>query len=300
MKARTLVKHAVRRALPNGARRAAAEALRPVGHRLPRPVKSTLAFEGSFAVDFDGVRILLGYGDRWIERDLFWEGPAAYEPASLALWMEAAAHSHTIVDIGANIGLFALVAKARNPEAVVVGFEPLHAFADLFERNCRLNGFDIRVVRAAVAREEGAAELLEPPPLGGNQYTATILPAYYGQLNSPPIRHAVRVIALDGWLREAGMERVDLVKIDAEGSDADIVEGMRGVVERSRPDVLIEVQSPEIAVRIAAVLPRPDYLYYAIDEEAGPFPIGDLAEGQVLNRFVCTPETARRLGLPGS
>lgn len=262
-------------------------------------MRSTLAFDGSFAVDFDGVRILLGYGDRWIERDLFWQGPTAYEPRSLALWMEAAAHARTIVDVGANIGLFALVAKARNPGAVVVGFEPLPAFADLFERNCRLNGFDIRVVRAAVADEEGAAELLQAPPLRGSEYTATILPALYERhLTAPPIRHAVRVVALDSWLREAGIDGVDLVKIDAEGSDADVVEGMRGVVERCRPDVLIEVQSYETATRVAAVLPRPDYLYYAIDEEAGPFPIDDLAEGRVLNRFVCTPETAHRLGLP--
>ncbi len=51
----------------------------------------------------------------------------------------------------------------------------------------------------------------------------------------------VNSMRLDSVLAHAGIEHVDLVKIDAESSELQVLRGMSGTIERFRPAIVLEV-----------------------------------------------------------
>lgn len=67
-----------------------------------------------------------GDGDYWASR-YWWHGWDAYEPETLGLWLRLAERASTVLDVGANVGIFALVAGLANPSASCYAFEPLPA-----------------------------------------------------------------------------------------------------------------------------------------------------------------------------
>src|SRR4051795_3359317 len=64
-----------------------------------------------------------GDGDYWASR-FWWHGWEAYEPESLRPWFRMAERAQTVLDVGANAGIFALVAALANPKARCYAFEP--------------------------------------------------------------------------------------------------------------------------------------------------------------------------------
>ncbi len=68
----------------------------------------------------------------------------------------------SVLDLGANIGLFGAFAAARWPHAEIVAFEPDPANAELHERTIAVNGLQQRwrLVRAAAAAAPGRAEFV--------------------------------------------------------------------------------------------------------------------------------------------
>ena len=56
-----------------------------------------------------------------------------------------------------------------------------------------------------------------------------------------PVRYMVQVDTLDRIVDEYGLEKLDLIKIDVEGAELDVLNGSRGVLERDKPILLIEV-----------------------------------------------------------
>lgn len=132
---------------------------------MPALVRKLLADDGPFTADLLGMPVQMLHTHRWIEDAIFWDGAErGYEPATLAIWVQAAARSSCIVDVGANTGLFALSAQAYRPNAFVVAFEPVPEFCTTLARNINLNGFAVVVRQAACADYRGDRE--DPHPAG--------------------------------------------------------------------------------------------------------------------------------------
>jgi hypothetical protein len=139
-------------------KRPALSMIRPL--HLPHSLYMHLHFMGEFEVATAKRPFrIIHYGDE-IENELFWEGlPGRRERVSMGLWVRLAQQARGIADIGANTGVYALVAAAMNANAQIYGFEPLQVLFDRFDRNCRLNGFDISRHRVALSDEAGAGRM---------------------------------------------------------------------------------------------------------------------------------------------
>ena len=62
----------------------------------------------------------------FMENELFWLGfNGGWEKKSLEVWVKLCKHCSTIFDIGANSGIYSLVAQSVNPEAEIFAFEPI-------------------------------------------------------------------------------------------------------------------------------------------------------------------------------
>ena len=93
-----------------------------------------------------------------VETETFWGGiENGWEKESMKIWMALCKDAKVILDIGANTGIFSLVAKTINPGAEIHAFEPLEKVMEKLEYNIRLNQFDIKVSKTALSNYSGKA-----------------------------------------------------------------------------------------------------------------------------------------------
>lgn len=162
--------------------------------------------------------------------------------------LERHVHSGDVVyDIGANIGFFTIItARLVGPAGHVYAYEPLRENVVALERNIALNDFrNVTVRPCAVSRHDGSA-LLEVAPEPN-----------WAQLESvgtrPDVQGRVRVdtVALDSELAR-GARPPSIVKIDVEGAELEVLDGMLETLRRHRPVVLAEMhgRNREVAERL--------------------------------------------------
>ena len=166
-----------------------------------------------------------------------------------------------LVDVGANTGVFSLIAARAAPRLRVLAVEPLPSVRAALARNLALNdvGDRITIVAEALGDHVGRAPLYIPPDDHGFVETSASL-----QLGFKPV-HArveqVRVTTLDRLMRRPSLlfRRVGVIKIDVEGHEAAVLAGARRVMARDRPLVFCEILPSADLERIRAVLARLDY-----------------------------------------
>lgn len=156
-------------------------------------------------------------------RCLFLEG--AWEPPAAAVWAALARPGHCVVDVGAYYGHFSLIAALRvAPGGRVVAFEPNPTSRARMQDNVALNGsLPLEIEGLAVAGRQGMTCL--DTASQENSSHAHVIAAGEHQGGSGTL--SVPATALDAYCREKGIERVDLLKMDIEGGEADALDGMR-------------------------------------------------------------------------
>ena len=139
-----------------------------------------------------------------------------------------------VLDVGANSGYYSILCSDLG--ATVVAFEPQHELAAAIRRSAALNGRSIDVHEVACGARAGEATLFESsdPYYGG---MATLVADYY-TISRPA--YTVPVITLDEFCGGRAIAPT-LVKIDVEGFEADVVEGMSEMMRVAQPLVVCEV-----------------------------------------------------------
>lgn len=142
----------------------------------------------------------------------------------------------TAVDVGANHGYYSLLmADLVEATGQVVAIEPHPRTAALLRRSVFVNGFDGRVKvleAAAVARDGEDLSFYTDPTEPKNAHI------FAGHPSESANIILVKGISLDTAL--APYDRIDFMKIDVEGAEEDTLAGGLGVIERDRPDILLE------------------------------------------------------------
>jgi FkbM family methyltransferase len=166
----------------------------------------------------------------------------AYEPYSRETLLGALTPGTLLVDAGAHVGLYTLLAVRRlGPHARVLAFEPdPYNFAALRLNARSLPG--VELVRAAVADAEGEASF--------QQNLGTIGSSLVARRDVGPVR-GIRVptTTLDAALRGRGPERL-VVKLDVEGAEARALRGLRETAARLR-DLTVFLEVNPAALRDA-------------------------------------------------
>ena len=155
----------------------------------------------------------------------------------------------TVLDIGANHGIYALAAGAQvGPKGHVYAFEASLNFSELIRASISINGLDgvITVINAAVAADTGEAVLSFDDHWSGSGRLATSSdlvetpsPASAERLPQPlglPRKsktEKVRSVALDEYFPDPAMT-IDVMKMDIEGAEGIALKGMAKLLDRSR------------------------------------------------------------------
>jgi len=176
-----------------------------------------------------------------------------------------------LYDVGANIGFFAMLgARLVGPDGRVYAFEPVAESAEAVRANAALNGFaQVEVHPVAVGAAGGRARLSVVEDLSWSRLES--------ELQHPRASASVDVdvISLDNLVDAGSLRPPTLVKIDVEGAELAVIEGMRGVLERHEPAVICELHGT--GAEVAAAF---ETLGYDVTNLEGKHPI-DSAEGNV-------------------
>jgi len=218
-----------------------------------------------------GLRVSLRMGNdtSW---SVFVDG--AYEPNELAFLADTLRPGMTVIDVGANEGLYTLAAaRLVRDSGLVVAVEPSTREVAVLERNIRLNRLqNVQVVRAALHEHEGSGWLTRAGRGHEGQNTLG------GRIPNPGVTAAgtetVTVTTLDTVA--APLDQVDLVKVDAEGCEAHILRGATETLRRHRPTLILEVAPDHLAAQGSSgpeLLQLLDgYRVFVLDRDGTPRP----------------------------
>lgn len=175
------------------------------------------------------------------------------EPETIR-WLNGFAPCDTLLDVGANIGVFTLYAAMR--QHCVMAIEPEASNFALLNRNIYLNKFDrcITAYNLALA-ESQMASILYLSEFGAARALHTVgrLENYRHEKMTPAFQQGVWQLTLDEFLAKANGFFPNHIKIDVDGAEARIVGGaMKTLRDHRLKSVLIELNEA-LAVDLSLV-----------------------------------------------
>jgi len=164
----------------------------------------------------------------------------------------------SILDAGANHGVFTLFAAKQNPRAKIYSVEPVPEAYAVLEKNIALHGCDARAIPVALADQIGTATFRYTPFLstmssfhsrkGGIrdlfEFSALFFRCFFISMRKSTVRTmlrataqtlrsflvrkeaTVRLTTVSDLIREYGIESIDLFKLDVEGSELAVLDGI--------------------------------------------------------------------------
>src|ERR1035437_3251001 len=230
-----------------------------------------------------------------IENELFWNGlTGGWEKVSLGLWMKLCKNADVIIDVGANTGIYSLIAKAINKNSLVYAFEPVERVFKKLEENNSLNGFDVHCFPTALSNTTGTATIYDIK--SEHVYSVTV----NKNLNTPDIesiKTEIQTITLYVIIEKNNLTKIDLSKIDVETHEAEVLEGFSKYLKKFHPTILIEILNDEVGANVQKIVSDLDYLYFNIDENAGIRQVTSITKSDYYNYLLCSKETAKELSL---
>jgi FkbM family methyltransferase len=184
-----------------------------------------------------GGRVAADVGDH-LHRHMFFRGE--YEPAATAFVASIASPGWSVVDVGANVGYFSvLAADLGGAGSRVLAFEPHPRLFEMLTMTAASNpGAEILVQAAACGNAPGSATLHVSPDERNSG-----LGSLRGDLHDTNCI-AVAVVRLDDVCHARGI-RPDLVKIDAEGFELEVLQGCGALLEHRVPSHFLVELSPQ-------------------------------------------------------
>jgi FkbM family methyltransferase len=135
-----------------------------------------------------------------------------------------------VFDIGAHFGFFSYYAITKNAREVYA-FEPNPYVSEILKKHAEMWSDKIKPFEIALYSSNGFQELLIPNPLAG---WSTLAPK---EREGEKVK--VKTMTLDSFCKEYNVERVDFIKIDAEGSEREILRGAKQTIRGFRPKIAV-------------------------------------------------------------
>jgi FkbM family methyltransferase len=158
-----------------------------------------------------------------------------FEPEMVSLFKALLQPTDTVLDIGANIGCTSLLFGdlARK----VYSFEPSPTtYRWLVENVQRAKLGNVEPLNLGLGKDAGTFELTFAPNNRSGGFVSNLTNASEG--------HQVEKITIakgDDFIREHQIAKVDFIKIDVEGFEQSVIEGLAATIARDQPVVALEL-----------------------------------------------------------
>lgn len=201
---------------------------------------SKVAPDGVVLVEVHGQKMYVNAADEPLGRSLITTG--AYEKTETEIFRSVVRPGMTVVDIGANVGYYTLIAASLvGASGSVYAFEPEPANYALLVRNIEANGFrNVMASQEAISNRSGSMKLyIDSRNFGNRSFSRENILHDGGSVD-------VKTASLDGLLASRTIvNEIDVIKIDAQGAEGFIVDGAKQILRDQKPKIFMEFE-PEM------------------------------------------------------
>ena len=212
-----------------------------------------------------------------IGHTLFWSGTRGWEAATIATFLKLADRTRLFLDIGAHTGAYSLFACAVNPAARVIAYEPVERVYEKLRENIETNHFENRCDARQVAVHRHVGKTQMHVPRSDLPTSASLDPKGFRGLTGQLVDVDVDVVTADDETRSCG--RVELVKIDVEGFEPGVLEGMSRILSTDRPVVLCECNPDGPYRDVQSIMVRHQYVFFHL-RGSGPTQMNEVTPDQ--------------------
>ncbi|MEI7675258.1 MAG: FkbM family methyltransferase [Bacteroidales bacterium] len=172
--------------------------------------------------------------DDWIQQNLYFLNQ--YEEPEILFVEKLLQSGDSIVDVGANIGLYSLVAsKLVGKEGKVYAFEPFKINNDHLMKHVQMNKLtNIVIEKTAVSDKIGEIELF----LDETDFNNGAATAYSESFTSTEKAPST---SLDNYFQDKKTDKIRFIKIDIEGGEFLALQGMKNLLTKQKPTLLVEI-----------------------------------------------------------
>jgi FkbM family methyltransferase len=195
-----------------------------------------------------------------------------YEETEARLFEQCIRAGDVVVDIGAHIGYYTLLAaRAVGDTGHVYAFEPERGNYALLAANVAANGYAGRVttVNKAVMAESGELRIFVSPDNAGDHHV-------YAVSDDDRPSYAIEGVALDAYFGGRPDRTVNVIKMDVQGTEPSALRGMRDLLDANeRVLFFTELAPPSLRdagsspAEYVEALADAGFELHVIDEEAG-------------------------------
>ena len=202
-----------------------------------------------------------------------------------------------VIDIGANYGVYTLpMAQKVGASGHVWAFEPASSTAQFLARGIAENGFEhVILEQKAMSSAPGSAQL-------AFHVQAELRSIVHGAA-APDGSEKVSLVTLDDCMDRFRWQDIELIKIDAEGEEANIIKGGRRFFATLAPLVQYELRSAaDVNIDLIRQFGAIGYNSYRLLPGLNllvPFDTKSSPDPYLLNLFCCNADRADRLAARG-
>ena len=184
----------------------------------------------------------------WLQIEMLSGIPS--EPATMALFDRLLKPGDTVIDVGCHVGFHALYAARRvGPAGLVIAVDPQPYNCERVMTNAEANKLaKVMVICAAAGSKPGFALLRQQSATDKARLTL----AGVG-VNDTGLTFEVPVVTLDEVVGRRGLERVELLKIDVEGYEAEVLAGAHQTLARTN-NIVLEILPDHEVGQTASIL----------------------------------------------
>lgn len=174
---------------------------------------------GTYRVSFD-----------WIGQNIFFKN---FEEDESLLLTSLGRDKDVIFDVGANIGFYTVLLGKRYPNSRIFAFEPSSREFNLLEENVITNAIsNANLFQIALSDRIGKQDLfIDEINHGTNSLKARKVGSN---------AELVQLITIDHFVESHKIQKVDLMKIDVEGSELEVLRGGSETILKYKPVIFIE------------------------------------------------------------
>lgn len=272
--------------------------------KTPRFITRHLYFDG--VIEFkilENKKIKMQSQGMLLENELHWHGLQGYhEKLSMKIWIEfiLTFRPSVIIDIGANTGIYGLVAKCLAPKSKVVFVEPIPRAIQILRKNLDLNNFECQVLDVALSDYDGEGFYnLESGKdiaysITLNDYADRAITGIHDETISYT-QIQTKVARLDTLIRSKIISIPNLIKLDVETLEPSVLKGL-GENLNKEMSFLCEVLTWEVAQKLNEIFSESDYNFYNIDDLNNKLrQTKKIEKSDYWNYFICRKEFSKRI-----
>ncbi|WP_414543374.1 FkbM family methyltransferase [Nostoc sp. CCY0012] len=156
----------------------------------------------------------------------------------MEFWRNSIKPGMTVIDVGANIGVYTFSAAAKvGSEGRVFAVEPFSVCVNSLRETCRINQFEwVNVCAGAASDRNGTVKLLLHSANELNQ----LVSSDEADKMAGYAFEEVRCFTLDSLIEQENIDKVDFLKLDAEGHEISVLLGSEKLIAEFAPVILYE------------------------------------------------------------